>query len=70
MVEQRQPDAWTRGASSTSSARLHAAVSQLELGAPLFVLEQQEISQIPRKFLKFQGDKLKSEGVNLNAERF
>ena len=69
MVEQRQPDAWTRSVSSTSSVRLHTAVPKCELGSALFVLEQ-EISQIPRKFLKSQGDKLKSEGDNLNAERF
>ena len=46
-----------RGASSTPVLRLHAAVLQRELDSAL-VLEQ-EISDSSKKFLKFQGDKLK-----------
>ena len=54
-----------RGASSTPVLRLHAAVLQRELGSAL-VLEH-EISGSSKKFLKFQGDKLKAKGL---ADRF
>ena len=49
--------------------RLHAAVPKRDPGSAVFVLEQ-ENSEFPKKFLKFQGDKLKSEVDNLNAESF